>query len=337
MKIQENISLKPFNTFGLDKKADFFVIIQSLPELIDALSWAKRKNIPVLILGGGSNILLTQDQHLLLIKIEMKGIIKSHETERHVWLEAAAGEIWHDLVIFAILENYGGLENLSLIPGTVGASPMQNIGAYGVEIKDVFHNLKALNRTTFEIEEFSSSQCNFGYRESIFKNELKGQYIILSVIFKLDKIPILKLEYGAINEILSKNKVEVPNIKSVSEAVIEIRKSKLPDPKEIGNAGSFFKNPTISTDHYERLKLVFDSLPGYPNEEGIKVPAAWLIEQCGWKGKRFGKVGVHALQPLVLVNFGDGSGEDIQMLSTAIQESIMNRFDISLLPEVNFL
>lgn len=337
MKIQENISLKPFNTFGLDKKANFFVIIQSLPDLIDALIWAKRKNLPVFVLGGGSNILLTQDQNLLVIKIELKGIKKSDEMGQHVWLEASAGENWHDLVLFAIQENYGGLENLSLIPGTVGAAPMQNIGAYGVEIKDVFHSLKALNRETFQIEEFEDRECQFGYRESIFKNQLKDQYIILSVIFKLDKKPTVKLEYGAIKEILAKNKIQVPTIKSVSEAIIEIRKSKLPDPKEVGNAGSFFKNPTISSTHYQQLKLVFDTIPGYPTQEGIKVPAAWLIEQCGWKGKRFGEVGVHALQPLVLVNFGRGEGKDIQILSTAIQESIKNRFDIDLSPEVNFL
>lgn len=337
MKIQENISLKPYNTFGLDKKAKFFVIIQSLSDLLSALSWAKEKNIPILILGGGSNILLTQDQNLLVIKIELKGITIDVETDDHVWVEASSGEIWHDLVLFAIHQNYGGIENLSLIPGTVGASPMQNIGAYGVEIKDVFHSLKALNRYTLEIEEFTNEQCEFGYRESIFKSKLKDQYIILSVNFKLNKNPTLRLDYGAIQSILSKNINSVPTIKSVSEAVIEIRKSKLPDPKDIGNAGSFFKNPTITAAQFEQLRAIFETIPGYPNEEGIKVPAAWLIEQCGWKGKRIGEVGVHALQPLVLVNYGQGEGKDIQSLAISIQESVKNRFDINLSPEVNFL
>jgi UDP-N-acetylmuramate dehydrogenase len=337
MKIQENISLKPYNTFGLDKKAKFFVIIQSVSELVDSLKWANEQNLPILILGGGSNILLTQDQNLLVIKIELKGIQPQWETDEHIWIEAASGEIWHDLVLYGIMKNWGGLENLSLIPGTVGASPMQNIGAYGVEIKDVFQSLKALNRNNFEIEEFNSAQCLFGYRESIFKHELKDQYIILSVTFKLDKNPILKLEYGAIKEVLSKKQVINPTIKSVSDAVIEIRQSKLPDPKKIGNAGSFFKNPTISLAYFERLKSIYPNIPGFANEDGIKIPAAWLIDQCGWKGKRFGNVGVHAHQPLVLVNFGDGEGKDIQELSTQIQTSVLEKFEIKLNPEVNFL
>lgn len=337
MKIQENISLKPYNTFGLDKKAKFFVIIQSVSELVDVLTWAKEHDLPILILGGGSNILLTQDQDLLVIKIELKGIQPQWETDEHIWIEAASGEIWHDLVLYGIEKNWGGLENLSLIPGTVGASPMQNIGAYGVEIKDIFHSLKALNRNSFEIEEFDNLQCLFGYRESIFKHELKDQYIILSVTFKLDKNPILKLEYGAIKEVLSKKQILNPSIKSVSEAVIEIRQSKLPDPKKIGNAGSFFKNPTISTSQFERLKSEYPSIPGFINQDGVKIPAAWLIEQCGWKGKRFGKVGVHEHQPLVLVNFGDGEGKEIQELSAQIQASVWERFGIKLIPEVNFL
>ena len=337
MKIQENISLKPFNSFGFDKKAKFFVIIQSVSELVDALNWAKERQLQILILGGGSNILLTQDQNLLVIKIELKGIIVESETNGHIWVEVASGELWHDLVLFAIEKNWGGIENLSLIPGTVGASPMQNIGAYGVEIKDVFHNLKALNRSTLEIEEFENRQCLFGYRESIFKHELKDQYIILSVTFKLDKNPILKLEYGAIKDVLLKNNILNPSIKTVSDAIIEIRESKLPDPKKIGNAGSFFKNPTVSLSHFERLKSTYPTIPGFANEDGTKIPAAWLIEQCGWKGKRFGKVGVHEHQPLVLVNFGDGDGKEIQELSVQIQTSIWERFEIKLSPEVNFL
>ncbi len=337
MNIQENISLKPYNTFGIDKKARFFVVVKSSSELIEALQWGNEQDLIILILGGGSNILLTQDLDALVIKIEIKGINPDWESNEHVWVEVGAGEQWHDLVLFAIENNWAGLENLSLIPGTVGASPMQNIGAYGVEIKDVFHSLKALNRLTYEIEEFEANQCRFGYRESVFKNELKGLYIILCVTFKLDKVPKLKLEYGAIKETLAKHNIETPTIKSVSEAVIEIRQSKLPDPKQIGNAGSFFKNPTISIEEFERLKTEFPGIPGYPNEEGVKVPAAWLIEQCGWKGKRFGEVGVHENQPLVLVNYGNGDGAAIRDLSIKIQRSVFDKFEINLHPEVNFL
>lgn len=336
MNIQENISLKPYNTFGIDKKARFFVVVKSSSELIEALKWGNEQNLIILILGGGSNILLTQDLDAFVIKIEITGINPDAESNEHVWIEVGAGELWHDLVLFAIENNWAGIENLSLIPGTVGASPMQNIGAYGVEIKDVFHCLKALNRLTYEIEEFEANQCRFGYRDSVFKNELKGLYIILSVTFKLDKVPNLKLEYGAIKETLAKHNIETPTIKSVSDAVIEIRQSKLPDPKQIGNAGSFFKNPTISIEQYESLKTAYSTIPGYSNEEGIKVPAAWLIEQCGWKGKRFGEVGVHEKHPLVLVNYGNGDGAAIRDLSTKIQKSVFDKFGINLHPEVNF-
>ncbi len=336
MNIQENISLKPYNTFGIDKKARFFVVVKSSSELIEALKWGNEQNLIILILGGGSNILLTQDLDAFVIKIEITGINPDAESNEHVWIEVGAGELWHDLVLFAIENNWAGIENLSLIPGTVGASPMQNIGAYGVEIKDVFHCLKALNRLTYEIEELEANQCRFGYRDSIFKNELKGLYIILSVTFKLDKVPNLKLEYGAIKETLAKHNIETPTIKSVSDAVIEIRQSKLPDPKQIGNAGSFFKNPTISIEQYESLKTAYSTIPGYSNEEGIKVPAAWLIEQCGWKGKRFGEVGVHEKHPLVLVNYGNGDGAAIRDLSIKIQKSVFDKFGINLHPEVNF-
>lgn len=337
MNIQENISLKPYNSFGIDKKARFFVAVKSTSELIEALKWGNDRNMEILILGGGSNILLTQDLEGLIIKIELRGINADWETKEYVWVEAGAGESWHELVLFAIEHNWGGIENLSLIPGTVGASPMQNIGAYGVELKDVFHSLKALNRVTLEIEEFDNYQCLFGYRESIFKNELKDQYIILCVTFKLDKNPVFKLEYGAIQETLSQNKITSPSLRSVSDAVIAIRQSKLPDPKQIGNAGSFFKNPTLSENNYHELKIQYPTIPGYPNELGVKVPAAWLIEQCGWKGKRFGEVGVHEKQPLVLVNYGNGDGAAIRDLSLNIQKSVSEKFGIELSPEVNFL
>ncbi|PZX54085.1 UDP-N-acetylmuramate dehydrogenase [Algoriphagus chordae] len=337
MNILENISLKTYNTFGIAKNARFFVSVNSSEELKEALSWAKSQNINPLILGGGSNILLTQDQEALVIKIEIEGIEVVNEDEDFYWIEVGAGVNWHRFVLKSIENNWAGIENLSLIPGTVGASPMQNIGAYGVEIKDVFSSLKALNRDTLELEEFNAEQCNFGYRESVFKHELKGKYVICSVVFRLRKEPEFHTEYGAIKETLEASGISKLSLKAISDAVIQIRQSKLPDPKEIGNSGSFFKNPTIPTEKFEELKNQHPTIPGYPNEEGVKVPAAWLIEQCGWKGKRFGEIGVHAKQPLVLVNYGDGDGNEIKNLATKIQQSVLEKFGISIHPEVNFL
>ena len=337
MNIQENISLKPFNTFGIAKNARFFSSVDSVEALKQALSWAKEYKQKVLVLGGGSNILLTSDYDGLVIKVELKGIQIVREDENHIWVKVGAGEVWHDWVMYAIAKNWAGLENLSLIPGTVGASPMQNIGAYGVEIKEVFENLEALDRTTLKLRSFSSDECKFGYRESVFKHELKDQFVICSVTFKLRKKPAFQVDYGAIQDVLKEKGIQELTIQAVSEAVIEIRKSKLPDPKEIGNAGSFFKNPTISAIQFEELKSTFPSIPGYPNEEGVKVPAGWLIEQTGWKGKRIGEVGVHAKQALVLVNYGKGDGAAIQDLSQQVQQSVKEKFGIELSPEVNFI
>lgn len=337
MNIQENVSLKPFNTFGIDKKAKFYCLTNSPEEVKQALLWAKKSNQPIFVLGGGSNILLTQDIDGLVIKIELKGIRVISEDQNHLLVEVGAGEVWHEWVMYSLEKNWAGLENLSLIPGTVGASPMQNIGAYGVEIKDVFHSLTALNKESLEIETFDAAACKFGYRESVFKHELKNRYIITSVTFQLKKIPDFHVDYGAIQEVLKENGVNSLSIKAVSEAVIQIRKSKLPDPKELGNAGSFFKNPTIPSAQFERLKSIYPTLPGYPGEEGVKVPAGWLIEQSGWKGKRLGEVGVHAKQALVLVNYGNGSGEEIKQLSVEIRKTIKEKFDIDLVPEVNFI
>ncbi|TXE11458.1 UDP-N-acetylmuramate dehydrogenase [Algoriphagus aquimarinus] len=337
MNILENISLKTFNTFGIDKTARFFVSVKSIEELKEALVWAKSQEVNPLILGGGSNILLTQNQETLVIKIELEGIKIVQENDEFSFVEVGAGVNWHQFVLTAIDNNWAGIENLSLIPGTVGASPMQNIGAYGVEIKDVFWSLKALNKETLEIEEFNAEQCQFGYRESIFKHELKGKYVICSVIFRLRKDPVFHTEYGAIQETLEASGIKELSLKAISDAVIQIRQSKLPDPKEIGNSGSFFKNPTIPTEQYESLKEQYISIPGYPNSEGTKVPAAWLIEQCGWKGQRFGEIGVHAKQPLVLVNYGDGDGNEIKNLAIKIQQSVIDKFGISIHPEVNFL
>jgi UDP-N-acetylmuramate dehydrogenase len=337
MKIQENISLKPHNTFGIAENAKFFTTVGTVDEIKEALKWAKESNQHVLILGGGSNILLTGEFDGLVIKVELKGIEVVAENEDSVWVKVGAGEIWHDWVSYALEKNWAGIENLSLIPGTVGASPMQNIGAYGVEIQEVFESLEALNKQSFEVISFSKEQCQFGYRESVFKHELKDQFVICSVTFQLKKKPEFRLDYGAIQEVLREKRIDIPTIKAVSEAVITIRKSKLPDPKEIGNAGSFFKNPTISKSQFETLKSRFPQIPGYANMEGIKVPAGWLIEHTGWKGKRIGNVGVHANQALVLVNYGSGTGAEIKSLSEKIQETVREKYGIVLSPEVNFI
>ena len=337
MKIQENISLKPFTTFGIDKKAKFFTTVETLDELKVALLAAKEKQLPVFILGGGSNILLTRDIEGLVIKLEIKGIHLVKEEGDQLWVEVGAGEMWHELVLHSIAQDWAGLENLSLIPGTVGASPMQNIGAYGVEIKDVFDSLQAMHRETLEMQSFDAEACRFGYRESVFKQTLKDQYVITSVTFRLSKTPNFHLEYGAIREVLAANDIDQPSIRAISDAVIQIRQSKLPDPKEIGNAGSFFKNPTIPSTQFDTLKASNPSIPGYPSTEGVKVAAGWLIEQAGWKGKRIGDVGVHAKQALVLVNYGDGTGEEIKSLSQQIQASVLDKFGIQLHPEVNFI
>ena len=337
MKIQENISLKPFTTFGIDKKAKFFTTVETLDELKAALLAAKEKQLPVFILGGGSNILLTRDIEGLVIKLEIKGINLVKEEGDQLWVEVGAGEMWHELVLHSIAEDWAGLENLSLIPGTVGASPMQNIGAYGVEIKDVFDSLQAMHRETLEMQSFDAEACRFGYRESVFKQTFKDQFVITSVTFRLSKTPNFHLEYGAIREVLAANDIDQPSIRAISDAVIQIRQSKLPDPKEIGNAGSFFKNPTIPNAQFDALKASYPSIPGYPSAEGVKVAAGWLIEQTGWKGKRIGEVGVHAKQALVLVNYGGGTGEEIKKLSEQIQASVYDKFGVQLQAEVNFI
>ncbi|WP_186756775.1 UDP-N-acetylmuramate dehydrogenase [Echinicola salinicaeni] len=339
MKIQENISLKPYNTFQIDKKARFFTKVKSKEELVEAIEFSKTMNIPLLFLGGGSNILITKDVFALVVKIDINGIEVTKENDDHVWVRVGAGEIWHEFVLKAIQNQWAGIENLSLIPGTVGASPMQNIGAYGVEIKEVFDHLEAINRGTLKSELFDSQKCNFGYRESIFKNKEKDNYVITHVTFKLSKKPKFNISYGAINETLKEMGIsdDQLNIKAISDAVISIRESKLPNPKEIGNAGSFFKNPTISSEQFEELKKQYPDIPGYSQETGIKVPAAWLIEKSGWKGKTFGPIGVHKRQPLVLVNYGNGDGETIKALAERIQKDIKEKFNILLSPEVNFI
>ena len=337
-KILKNISLKPFNTFGLAAQAASFTEAHSLADLIEITNTEEFKTGPTLILGGGSNILLTQNFEGLVIKNCLKGISVIAENEQEVILEAGAGESWHDFVMYCVDRNLGGIENLSLIPGTVGAAPMQNIGAYGVEIKDVFHSLSALHISSKELHVFDNAQCQFGYRESVFKHDLKGQYVITAVRFVLQKKPTLKLSYGAIMETLQAKGIEQPGIKEVSDAVISIRRSKLPDPAEIGNSGSFFKNPVIPIAHYEQLKAQYPQIPSYPvDETQVKVPAGWLIEQDGWKGKTIGQIGVHKNQALVLVNYGGGDGNALKKLSEDIQKSIFEKFGINLQVEVNII
>jgi len=338
MIVQKDVQLKPYNTFGIEATAKYFVEVSSIEQLKEILQNPDYQSIKRLILGGGSNMLLTKDFDGLVIKMSIKGMDVVKETEENIWIKAGAGVVWHDLVMHCVDQNYAGIENLSLIPGTVGAAPMQNIGAYGIEIKEVFEELEALEIETGEIRTFDKATCNFGYRESIFKHEAKGKYIILNVTFKLSKNPTFHLEYGAIRDTLAEMGVLELGIRAISDAVIHIRQSKLPNPTEIGNAGSFFKNPEIPNTQFEALKAQFPTIPSYPvNETTTKVPAGWLIEQAGWKGQRFGNVGVHAKQALVLVNYGGGKGEEIKDLSQKIQASVKEKFGIQLSAEVNFI
>ena len=339
MTVSENISLKSFNTFGIEARARYFVRVQNTRELGDVLANPAYNSLPRLVLGGGSNVLFINDYFDgLVIKIDIKGIAVLEETDQSVRIEVGAGEVWHDLVMYAIEKGYSGLENLSLIPGTVGAAPMQNIGAYGVEIKETFDSLEALHVESGRSRRFTNDECRFGYRESVFKHELKGQYIITSVRFNLSKMPVFHTSYGAIQDTLREMGVAELSVKAISEAVCRIRRSKLPDPAQIGNAGSFFKNPEIPKAQYDALKAQYPGMPGYiTSQDLVKVPAGWLIEQCGWKGKIVGATGVHKLQALVLVNYGDAKGQEIKELAEQVQQSVQERFGIRLTPEVNFL
>jgi len=337
--MQENFSLKPFNTFGVEAKAKYFVEVNTVEELIETLKHSRSQTLPLLFLGGGSNILFTKDFDGLAIQLNLKGISEEFSNENQVLVTAKAGENWHEFVMFCLNKNYGGLENLSLIPGNVGTSPMQNIGAYGTEIKDHFVSCKVLNLQTLEVETFDLEKCRFGYRDSIFKQEGKNKYVILEVSFKLTtQNHTIKTEYGAIKSELENLGIINPTIQDVSKAVINIRQSKLPDPKKIGNAGSFFKNPTIPLAQFEDLKLKFENIQGYPNGNFVKVPAGWLIEQCGWKGKQIGNVASHQLQSLVIINAtGNATGKEISDFSTLIIDSVKEKFGIELEREVNIL
>lgn len=331
--IQTNVSLKPYNTFGIDVKAKAFAVFNSIESLRSILS--ANSDLPIFILGGGSNILFTKDVEALVLKNELVGVELIKENDTDVLVKAGAGVIWHEFVLFAIENGWGGVENLSLIPGNVGASPMQNIGAYGVEIKDVFESLEALSLETLKIETIDNETCKFAYRESIFKHQAKGKYIITTVTFRLSKKPNFKTSYGAIQEEIEKMGAEL-SIRTISNAVIQIRQSKLPNPKVLGNAGSFFKNPVISKDLFSELIIKFPNMPNYPQVNGdIKLAAGWLIETAGWKGKRIGNVGMHEKQALVLVNYGSASGFELLEHSQRVIDSVMEQFGVELEREVN--
>jgi len=338
-KLQQNISLKPYNTFGIDVIAKQFIDITSLNDLKKLIDTEK----DFFILSGGSNLLLTKDIEGLVIHLNTKGITITKETDNHVFVKVSAGENWHDFVMWCIGQNYGGLENLSLIPGNVGTTPIQNIGAYGTEVKDTIIEVEGLEIESNSIKTFTNKECEFGYRNSIFKNVQKGKYIITDVTFKLSKNDHkLNSSYGAIQSELEKNNIKKPTIKDISNAVIAIRQSKLPNPKEIGNSGSFFKNPVISKQQFEGLQKIYPNMPFYEvkgkkSKILYKVPAGWLVEQCGFKGKRYGDAGVHKKQALVLVNYGNATGKEIWQLAQNIRNTVFEKFNIELEAEVNVI
>jgi UDP-N-acetylmuramate dehydrogenase len=332
----QNTSLKAYNTFGIDVAAEHLISIESTGELVKTLAEINQKEL--LILGGGSNVLFMNDIKGTVLLNKLEGISVVDENEGHVWVKAGGGVNWHEFVLHCIHQNWAGIENLSLIPGSVGAAPMQNIGAYGVEIKNVFHELEAVEISSGKIKTFSNKECQFGYRESVFKRALKGQYLISSVIFKLDKKPTFKTSYGAITNELENMKVTELSIQAISNAVINIRQSKLPDPKVTGNAGSFFKNPVVPISLAENIKKEYPEAAAYPlDDNSMKLAAGWLIDKAGWKGKTYGNYGVHPKQALVLVNYGGATGQNIYDLSTEILTDIKSKFGVELEREVNIV
>jgi UDP-N-acetylmuramate dehydrogenase len=332
--MQKDFSLKNYNTFGIDAYAKYFASFNSI-EVLQELTTANSLE-PTLILGGGSNILLTGNYDGLVLKNEIKGIEIVKEDNESLYIKVGAGENWHNFVMYCVDKNYGGVENLSLIPGNVGASPMQNIGAYGVEIKEVFHELEAFHIKEKRVVKFSLLDCEFGYRESVFKKKHKGKFVILNVTYRLAKTPKFNTSYNALKEELTKMNVSELSVQIISQAVIKIRQSKLPNPLKIGNAGSFFKNPEISSKEFSDLQEVYSEIPAFKlSEEFYKIPAAWLIEKCGWKGYRKADAGCHEKQALVLINYGHASGKEIYELSEAIKISVKEKFNIELTREVN--
>jgi len=337
MEIHNQFSLKNYNTFGIEAKAKQFVAVHTIDDL--RLVLQQNATEKKFVLGGGSNMLLTQDVDALVIHIDLKGKKIIQENEDFVWVECQAGENWHEFVLWTLRQNFGGLENMSLIPGNVGTTPVQNIGAYGTEIKDTMVSCTAMKIDSQDMKTFSNADCHFGYRESIFKQEAKDQYIITSVVFQLTKHNHkINTAYGDIQAELSKNGIDNPTIQDVSNAVIAIRQSKLPDPKELGNSGSFFKNPILLKSDFEKIHAKFPDMKYFEiSETEVKVPAGWLIEQAGFKGKRFGDAGIHKNQALVLVNYGNATGQEILNVSKNIQETIFNTFGIRIEAEVNVI
>ena len=338
MKAKENYPLQQLNTFHLDVSARYFAEANSADEVVDLISDKNLSSLPILILGGGSNILFTKNFEGIVIKNNVKGIEKIKEDADFIWIKSGSGEIWNDLVMYCVENNYGGIENLSLIPGTVGAAPMQNIGAYGVELKEVFDELEAIHLLSGEVKKFNLTDCRFGYRDSVFKRELKNRFMIANVTLKLRKHPVFNTSYGAIETELKATGVTEPSVRAISEAVCNIRRSKLPDPAFIGNAGSFFKNPEVSVEQYDSLKKIFPELVAYKTfNDKMKLAAGWMIEQCGWKGKVSGNVGMHTQQALVLVNYGDATGKELFDHAKKVQLSVKEKFGVDLEMEVNII
>jgi UDP-N-acetylmuramate dehydrogenase len=338
MVFHPEYSLTDMNTFHVRAGTALYAEASSVEELTEAVACSKENSLPILVLGGGSNILFTRDFEGLTIKIGIMGSEIVREDADLVWIRFGAGEEWHNAVMYCVDTGYGGIENLSLIPGTVGAAPMQNIGAYGVELREVFHSLEAFEISSGNLRTFDLQECDFGYRSSVFKHKYKGKYIIVAVTLRLRKKPVFNTSYHALQIALQELDVKTLSLRSISDAVIAVRKSKLPDPRELGNAGSFFKNPSVPLEEFETLKSTHPELPGYPaGPDKVKISSAWLIEQCGWKGKRFNNTGVHEKHALILVNYGNATGREIKELSENIQESVCERFGIRLEPEVNMV
>jgi UDP-N-acetylmuramate dehydrogenase len=336
--VKTDVDLQPYNTLNISVSARYFAAVKSQSQLKDILTHPETEGLNIKVLGGGSNILFTDDFDGLILHIKITGREIIKETDNYVWLKIGAGENWHETVRYCVGKGWGGIENLSLIPGTVGAAPIQNIGAYGVELEEVFEWLEGVDIEGKKTWRYEKKHCEFGYRDSIFKGELKGIVIVTDVVLKLSKKPKLNTSYGAIQDKLKERGISDPTIRDISDVVIDIRNSKLPHPDTLGNAGSFFKNPVVDEDIYERIKKDYPEVPGYPMENGeMKIPAGWLIEETGWKGKIVGNTGTYEQQALVIVNHGGATGQDILQLAERIQKSVEDKFGIELVPEVNII
>jgi UDP-N-acetylmuramate dehydrogenase len=336
--VQSNVDLQPYNTLNVSVKTRYFAAVGTEEELRQILMHPGSSGLQILILGGGSNMLFVDDFDGLVIKVDITGREIIQEDEEHVWLKIGGGENWHETVRYCIEKGWGGIENLSLIPGTVGGAPIQNIGAYGVELEEVFEYLEGMDIEGRQIRKYSRENCEFGYRDSIFKGELRGIVIVTRVVLKLSKNPELNTSYGSIQDELEERDIDNPTIKDISDIIIDIRNSKLPDPQSLGNAGSFFKNPVVDQEVYEDIKQEYSEVPGYSMEDSkIKIPAAWLIEETGWKGKVIGNTGTYEQQALVIVNHGGATGKEIWDLAQQIQDAVEREFGIELVPEVNII